>query len=43
MKIDFGLPQQRPALTELWQVAFGDTPAFIDRFFETAYAAHRCR
>ena len=43
MKIDFGPPHQRPALMELWQVAFGDTPAFIHRFFETAYVPSRCR
>lgn len=33
------LPQQR----SLWQSAFGDTDAFLDSFFRTAYAPERCR
>ena len=30
-------------LRQLWQTAFGDTDAFLDVFFSTAYAPHRCR
>lgn len=33
----------RPALTRLWQEAFGDELAYIDAFFETAYAPQRSR
>ena len=29
-------------LKALWKEAFGDTDAFIDSFFETAYSADRC-
>ena len=43
MKIDFGLPHQIPKLKALWQAAFGDDEAFIDGFFDTAYAPARCR
>lgn len=27
----------------LWKAAFGDDDAFLDKFFSTAYAPHRCR
>lgn len=43
MRIDFALPSQIPQLQALWQAAFGDTEAFIDGFFTTAYAPSRCR
>lgn len=43
MKIDSPLPHQIPELKALWQAAFGDTEAFIDHFFATAYAPSRCR
>lgn len=43
MKIDFGLPHQIPGLKRLWKEAFGDSDAFIDGFFSTAYAPSRCR
>ena len=36
-------PEDRPRLTALWQEAFGDTTAYIDAFFETAYAPERSR
>ncbi len=42
MKIDRPRPGQKPGLKALWQEAFGDTPAFIDSFFTTAYAPGRC-
>lgn len=30
-------------LRRLWKEAFGDTDAFLDSFFETAYSPERCR
>lgn len=35
--------EDRSALRKLWQEAFGDTVAYIDAFFETAYAPERSR
>lgn len=35
--------KDRPALTKLWQEAFGDEIAYIDAFFETAWAPERSR
>lgn len=32
-----------PQLRQLWKVAFGDTDAFLDSFFRTAFSCHRCR
>ena len=32
-----------PGLRALWKIAFGDTDAFLDSFFSTAYSAQRCR
>lgn len=32
-----------PGLRSLWKKAFGDTDAFLDLFFSTAYAPERCR
>ena len=32
-----------PGLRALWKEAFGDTDAFLDLFFSTAYAPTRCR
>lgn len=32
-----------PGLRQLWKAAFGDTDAFLDGFFRTAYAPERCR
>lgn len=34
--------EQIPALRQLWQEAFGDTDAFLDGFFSTAFAPERC-
>lgn len=31
-----------PALRQLWQEAFGDSAAFLDAFFTTAYSPERC-
>ncbi len=33
----------KEALSQLWQLAFGDEQEWIDLFFETAYALERCR
>lgn len=30
-------------LRQLWKLAFGDTDAFLDQFFETAFSPERCR
>ena len=43
MKIDFPAPHHLPQQRQLWQDAFGDTDAFLDSFFQTAYSADRCR
>lgn len=32
-----------PALRQLWQEAFGDDDAFLDKFFATGYSQNRCR
>ena len=32
-----------PQLRQLWKIAFGDTDAFLDSFFRTAFSCHRCR
>lgn len=31
-----------PGLRQLWKLAFGDSDAFLDSFFETAYSSERC-
>lgn len=41
MKIEHPQPRQLPALKQLWAQAFGDTPAFMDCFFRTAFAPAR--
>lgn len=43
MKIDFPSPHHIRQQRALWQTAFGDTDAFLDSFFRTAYAPDRCR
>ena len=35
--------QHMPGLRELWKAAFGDTDDFLDMFYATGYAPHRCR
>ena len=32
-----------PQLRTLWKEAFGDSEAFLDQFFSTAYSSNRCR
>ena len=43
MTIDYPAAHQIQALRELWQEAFGDSDAFLDAFFETAFSPERCR
>ena len=42
MKIDHPAPHHMPQQRAIWQEAFGDTDAFLDSFFSTAYAPDRC-
>ena len=35
--------QHMASLRGLWKAAFGDTDEFLDMFYATAYAPHRCR
>lgn len=42
MRIDHPAPRHMPQLRRLWQEAFGDTDAFLDSFYRTAYAPDRC-
>lgn len=43
MKIDYPAEHQLGSLRSLWKEAFGDTDAFLDIFFRTAFAPDRCR
>lgn len=43
MNIDHPTQTQIPALRSLWKKAFGDTDAFLDLFFSTAYSPRHCR
>lgn len=43
MKIDYPDEGQIPKLRKLWQEAFGDDDAFLERFFGVAFAPDRCR
>lgn len=43
MNIDYPVSTQVSALRRLWQQAFADDGAFLDRFFETGFAFDRCR
>lgn len=36
------LPDQLPMLRSLWKEAFGDSDAFLDTFFHTAFSPNRC-
>lgn len=42
MNIDHPVPRQIGQLRSLWKTAFGDTEAFLDLFFQTAYSPARC-
>ena len=43
MKPDYPAIGHIPKLRQLWKLAFGDTDAFLDVFFSTAYTPDRCR
>lgn len=43
MNIDHPRPDQTARLRGLWKLAFGDTDAFLDLFFSTAFSPTRCR
>lgn len=43
MTIDKPLANQIGDLRSLWKEAFGDTDAFLDLFFSTAFSVQRCR
>lgn len=43
MKIDYPAEEQIAGLRSLWKEAFGDTDAFLDIFWSTAFSADRCR
>lgn len=36
-------PEDTPALRSLWKEAFGDTDAFLDKFFRVGFSPDRCR
>lgn len=42
MKIEHPSACHLPALKQLWMAAFEDTDAFVDRFFQVAFAPQRC-
>lgn len=42
MNIDHPAATHIPGLRKLWKEAFGDSDAFLDAFFQTAYAPERC-
>lgn len=42
MGIDHPAPGDIPGLRKLWKTAFGDGDAYLDAFFDTAYAPRRC-
>ena len=42
MRFDHPTPAQTKGLRQLWQEAFGDTDAFLDGFFQTAFSPERC-
>jgi GNAT superfamily N-acetyltransferase len=43
MRFDYPREDQIPQLRQLWKKAFGDTDAFLDIFFSTAFSPRRCR
>lgn len=43
MKIDYPDTAQIPGLRQLWQQAFGDDDAFLDKFFEFGFSPDHCR
>ena len=43
MTSEYPSAEQIPQLRNLWKEAFGDTDAFLDAFFHTAFSPRRCR
>lgn len=43
MTFDYPTPRQIPVLRNLWKEVFGDSEAFLDAFFSTAFSPLRCR
>ena len=43
MRCEYPTDGQVGQLRQLWRLAFGDSEAFLDLFFGTAYAPERCR
>lgn len=43
MRADYPTPEQQDGLRRLWQESFGDSDAFLDGFWGTAFAYDRCR
>lgn len=43
MRFDYPAESHPGQLRSLWKAAFGDTDAFLDIFFSTAYSPRRCR
>jgi len=43
MTINTPYPLQLPSLRSLWKEAFGDSDAYLDSFFRTAFHPKRCR
>ncbi|MBE6976692.1 MAG: GNAT family N-acetyltransferase [Ruminococcaceae bacterium] len=43
MTIDYPKAEQKAALRQLFQAAFGDSETFLDRFFATGFHPRRCR
>lgn len=43
MRIDYPAECQTDGLRQLWKEAFGDSDAFLDCFWSTAFAPDRCR
>ena len=42
MEINHPALEQIPSLRQLWKEAFGDSDAFLDQFYRTAFAPERC-
>ena len=42
MKTEHPMPEDIPALRQLWQEAFGDPDSYLDLFFSTAFLADHC-
>lgn len=43
MRIEYPSDGQADQLRQLWKLAFGDSDAFLDKFYACAYSPRRCR